>query len=252
MHSKRNTLTCLGSALLTPLMSSRTWGQDYPTRSIRIVVPFAPGGPVDFIARALSTRLTQILGQSVIVDNKPGASTIIGTDNVAKSNADGYSMLLVGAGSRTILPAIAKLPYDPAKDLLPLSKVAAAPQVFVVSNAFAAKGVKTLKDLVAWSKNNPGKLTVGSVGGGTITSLVGDLFKKEAGIQAVDVVYKGGAPAVTAILSGEVDFLSADISAVMPHLLSRKMTALAVTGPQRVKEISEVATVAEQGFPNLP
>jgi tripartite-type tricarboxylate transporter receptor subunit TctC len=247
--ARRQLVTFIGTAFALPALTAQAQG--FPSKPLRIVVPFAAGGPVDTITRALAVRMNALLGQPVIVDNKPGAATIIGTDNVAKSPPDGYSMLVVGAGSRTIMPAIATLPYDPAKDLIPVSRVASAPQIFVASTQFAAKGITSLRELVAWAKVNPGKLNVGSVGAGTITSLAGDLFKREAGIEAVDIPFKGGAPAVTAILAGEVDFLSADVSAVIPHIKAKKMVGLAITGPNRVSDIPDVPTIAEAGYPNV-
>ncbi|MEY2953674.1 MAG: hypothetical protein RLZZ401_1761 [Pseudomonadota bacterium] len=250
MTFNRRHLLALGASAL-PLLHGTVQAQAFPSRSLRIVVPFAAGGPVDTLARTLAGRLGTELGQPVIIDNKGGAATIIGTDNVVKSPPDGYSLLMTGAGGRTILPAVANLPYDPARDLLPVSRVASSPQIFVVSTQLAAKGVTSLKALVAWAKANPGKLNVGSVGAGTITSLVGDLFKREAGIQAVDVPFRGGAPAVMALLAGEIDFLSADVAAVIPNIQAKKLVGLAITGPKRVSDLPDVPTVVESGFPSL-
>lgn len=251
MTLTRRNLLALATTSALPLLNTSAYAQAFPTKPMRIVVPFAPGGPVDTIARSLAVRLSGQLGQPVIVDNKAGAATIIGTDYVVKSPPDGYSMLIVGAGARTILPAVATLPYDPAKDMVALSKVASSPQIFVISNAFAAKGVRSLSDVVAWAKAHPGKLNIGSVGAGTITSLVADLFKREASIQATEIPFRGGAPAVTALLGGEIDFLSADVSAVIPHIQAKKMVGIAVTASQRVGDIADVPTVAEAGFPSL-
>ena len=251
--NRRHILAVSASPLcsLLPFVANPAFAQSYPSKPLRIVVPFAAGGPVDMIARILAKPLGDRLGQAVIIDNKAGAATIIGTDNVVKSPPDGYSMLVVGAGARTILPAVTNLPYDPAKDLMAVAKVASSPQIFVISNKFAAQGIKSMKDLVAWTTANPGKLNIGSVGAGTITSLAAELFKREASIQAVDVPFRGGAPAVTALLGGEIDFLSADVAAVIPHIQAKKMVGIAITGPLRVGDIPDVPTVAQAGFPNL-
>ncbi len=247
----RRTFATLAGGLPLATLSTHLWAQDFPSRSIRIVVPFNAGGPVDIIARSLGARLGPLLGQAVIVDNKGGASTIIGTDNVVKSPADGYSLLLVGSGARSILPAVTKLPYDPASDLMPVSLVVASPQIFVASPQLAAKGVNSLKALTAYANANPGKLNVGSVGAGTITSLVGELYKREQSLKVVDVPFRGGAPAVQALMAGEIDYLSADVAAVIPLIQSKKLVGLAVTASKRVKELADVPSVVEAGYPSL-
>ena len=206
---------------------------------------------MDIIARSLGARLGPLLGQPVVVDNKGGASTIIGTDNVVKSAPDGYSLLLVGSGARSILPAIAKLPYDPEKDLMPVSLAVASPQIFVGSPQLAAKGVTNLKSLTAYARANPGKLNVGSVGSGTITSLVGELYKREQSLQYVNVPFRGGAPAVQALMAGEIDLMMADVAAVIPQIQAKKLVGLAVTAGKRVKELPDVQSVVEAGYPSL-
>jgi tripartite-type tricarboxylate transporter receptor subunit TctC len=232
----------------TPLLAQ---AQEYPAKPIRIVVPFNAGGPVDVIARTVSARLGPLLGQRVLVDNKGGASTIIGTDNVAKSPPDGYSFLMVGSGARSILPAIAKLPYDPERDLMPVSIAVASPQIFVISPQLAAKGVTSLKALTAYARSNPGKLNAGSVGSGTITSLVGELYKRENSLDIVTIPYRGGAPAVQALMAGDIDLMTADVSAVIPQILAKKLIGLAVTSSARVKELPQVPHVVEAGYPSL-
>ncbi|MBI3374870.1 MAG: tripartite tricarboxylate transporter substrate binding protein [Betaproteobacteria bacterium] len=220
--------------------------QGYPTKPVRIVVPFAAGGPVDFIARALGAKLSASFGQPVIVDNRAGASTIVGTENVVKSSPDGYSILIVGAGARTILPFVTRLPYDPAKDLIAVSPVASAPQIFVASTK---AGYSSLGGFIAYAKSHPGKVNFGSVGNTTITYLVGAVLKKEAGIQVQDIPYGGGAPAVQALLGGEIDVLTADVSAVAPQIKAGKLIALAVTSATRSALLPDVPTVAEAGYP---
>ena len=227
------------------------FAQDFPVKPIRIVVPFNAGGPVDIIARAMGARLGPLLGQPIVVDNKGGASTIIGTENVVKSAPDGYSLLLVGSGARAILPAIAKLPYDPENDLTPVSLAVASPQIFVASPQLAAKGVTTLKALTVYAQANPGKLNVGSVGAGTLTSLVGELYKREQSLQFVNVPFRGGAPAVQALMAGEIDLMMADVAAVIPQVQAKKLVGLAVTAGKRVKELPDVQSVVEAGYPSL-
>jgi tripartite-type tricarboxylate transporter receptor subunit TctC len=220
--------------------------QIYPSKPVRIVVPFAAGGPVDFMARALGAKLSTSFGQPVIVDNRAGASTILGTENVVKSPPDGYSILVVGAGGRTILPFVTSLPYDPAKDLIAVSQVASAPQIFVASKK---AGYKSMGEFVTYAKSHPGKVNFGSVGNTTITYLVGAVLKKDAAIQVQDIPYGGGAPAVQALLGGEIDIMTADIAAVAPQIKAGKLVALAVTSAQRSALLPDVPTIAEAGYP---
>lgn len=238
-------------ASLIPSAFAQNSAADYPNKTIRIVVPFNAGGPVDIIARSLGARLAPLIGQAVIVDNKGGASTIIGTDNVVKSAPDGYSLLLVGSGARSILPAITKLPYDPERDLQAVSLVVSSPQIFVASPQLVAKGVTSLKALTAYAQTNAGKLNMGSVGAGTITSLVGELYKREQSLKVVDVPFRGGAPAVQALMAGDVDLLMADVAAVIPQIQGGKIVGLAVTDTKRAKELPHVPSVVEAGYPSL-
>jgi tripartite-type tricarboxylate transporter receptor subunit TctC len=240
-----------GAAMASSLHTTHVLAQAFPSRTIRIVVPFNAGGPVDLLARGLSARLTTSLNQPVIVENKGGAATIIGTDHVVKSAPDGYSLLLVGAGARAILPAVANLPYDPSKDLAAVTRVAASAQIFVVSPRIAAKGVTSMKALTAYARANPGHLTVGSVGAGTITSLVAELYKKEQSLQVVDVPYRGGAPAVQALAGNEIDLLTADVAAVIPLIQSKRLHGIAVTANQRSVDLPDVPTVVEAGYASL-
>jgi tripartite-type tricarboxylate transporter receptor subunit TctC len=238
-------------ASLIPSALAQNPAADYPNKAIRIVVPFNAGGPVDIIARSLGARLAPLIGQAVIVDNKGGASTIIGTDNVVKSAPDGYSLLLVGSGARSILPAITKLPYDPERDLQAVSLAVSSPQIFVASPQLVAKGVTSLKALTAYAQANAGKLNMGSVGAGTITSLVGELYKREHSLKVVDVPFRGGAPAVQALMAGDIDLLMADVAAVIPQIQGGKIVGLAVTDTKRAKELPHVPSVVEAGYPSL-
>lgn len=264
-NSHINRRQCVGLALAG--CGPALWAQQaWPDKPIRIVIPFAAGGPLDTLSRSLAARMGPLLGQAIVIDNRSGAATVIGTESVVKAPADGYTLLLVGAGGRTILPAITTLPYDPAKDLVPVTRVAVAPQIFLVNSKL---GVRSLKELMAYGKAHPGKLNVGSVGAGTITSLVGELFKREAGIKVVDVPYRGGAPALSALIAGSIDVLTVDVAAAIPLIgiaaqprsgdavaitndfAARRIVGLAVTSRQRVPQLPNVRTVVEEGYPNL-
>jgi tripartite-type tricarboxylate transporter receptor subunit TctC len=254
MLTRRIFTSLAGGISLTSLMPyglAQSQTADYPSKAIRIVVPFNAGGPVDIIARSLGARLAPLIKQAVIVDNKGGASTIIGTDNVVKSAPDGYSLLLVGSGARSILPAITKLPYDPERDLQAVSLAVSSPQIFVISPQLASKGVTNLKALTAYAQANPGKLNMGSVGAGTITSLVGELYKREQSLKVVDVPFRGGAPAVQALMAGDIDLLMADVAAVIPQIQGGKIVGLAVTDSKRAKELPNIQSVVEAGYPSL-
>ncbi|MEN9671385.1 MAG: hypothetical protein RL018_1662 [Pseudomonadota bacterium] len=251
----RRTFTAIAAGMplasLLPSSFAQSLSAEYPNKAIRIVVPFNAGGPVDIIARSLGARLTQLVGQAVVVDNKGGASTIIGTDNIVKSAPDGYSLLLVGSGARSILPAITKLPYDPERDLQAVSLAVSSPQIFVASTHLVAKGVTSLKALTAYAQANVGKLNMGSVGAGTITSLVGELYKREQSLKVVDIPFRGGAPAVQALMAGEIDFLMADVAAVIPQIQGGKIVGLAVTDTKRAKELPNIPSVVEAGYASL-
>lgn len=260
--ARRHLLALAFTAIAPALRAQTTW----PDRPIRIVIPFAAGGPLDTLGRVLASKMGALLGQSVVVDNRSGGATIIGTESVVRAASDGYTLLLVGAGGRTILPGITSLSFDPAKDLVPVTRVAIAPQVFLVNTKL---GVKSMKELVAYGRAHPGKLNFGSVGAGTITSLAGELFKRDAGLKVVDVPYRGGAPALSALIAGNIDVLVADVAAAIPLIgadakakpgdavgitydfAARRIAALAVTGHQRVPQLPAVKTVLEEGMPNL-
>jgi tripartite-type tricarboxylate transporter receptor subunit TctC len=215
-------------------------------RPIRIIVPQSAGGSTDQVARPLAKALSDSMGQSVIIENKPGAGSIVGTDAVAKAAPDGYTLLAVAA-SFSISPAIyKKLPYDPVRDFAPVTLLASFPNVLVVS---ANLPVKSVAELIAYAKANPGKLNYGSSGIGTGTHLSMELFKSMAGVEMVHVAYKGGAPAVNALLAGEVQVNLATISTAISHIKSGKLRALAVSGRQRVAAFPGVPTIAESGLP---
>jgi tripartite-type tricarboxylate transporter receptor subunit TctC len=218
--------------------------QTYPVRPIRIVVPQSAGGSTDLVARPLAQRLADGLGHSVVVDNRPGAGSTIGTDLVAKAAPDGYTLLAVAA-SFTMSPSLYKsLPFDPVRDFAPITLLSSLPNIMVVHPSLP---VKSVKELIALAKARPGQLNHGSSGVATGTHMSIELFKYLTGIKMVHVPYKGGAPSVTALISGEVHLTFATISTALPHVKSGKLRALAVSTARRSPAAPEVPTIAESG-----
>lgn len=220
----------------------------YPVKPVRVVVPFAPGGPADMLARTLASKLSASTNQPFIVDNKPGGGTVIAWDYVAKSTADGYTLLVGGAGSRSIVPSVATLPFDPAKDLLAITRLANSPNILVAS---PQSELRTLSDLVTQAKAAPGTINVAIPAPATLNHFASRMLQRDAGIQLTEVPYRGGAPAVIALLGGEVQTMIADLGAVMPQLQGGKFQALAVATRSRVPGLPSVPTMAEAGLPNL-
>lgn len=222
------------------------YAQPYPAKPVRIIVPIAPGGGQDLVARMIGQKLTLALGQPVVIDNRPGAGGIIGTNLAAKSPPDGYTLVLVAA-SFTAQPSLyTKLPYDPLSDLVPITQLGGQPYLLVINRAVPAK---TAKDFIALAKSGKDKVSYGSTGNGEISYLAMELLKTLAGFDALHVPYKGAAPALTALLSGEVDAFFPTITSGLPHVRSGKVRALAVTSLKRAALLPDVPTVAESGFP---
>jgi tripartite-type tricarboxylate transporter receptor subunit TctC len=223
--------------------------QDFPFKPVRLVVPFAAGGSTDAIARLVGQKMAESLGQPVVVENRPGAAGAIASGQVAKAPGDGYTMLMATTSTHAILPvANPKLPYDAIKDFAPVGLVARAPNLLVASPTLKAESVK---DLIALAKSNPDKLTFASSGSGTITHLVGELFKSSAGIQAVHVPYKTGVQALADVVSGQVAFQFDSIVWTLPQVRAGKLKGLAVTGLSRSPLAPELPTVAEAGLPGF-
>ena len=222
--------------------------QNYPSKTVRLIVPFSPGGGTDFFARVVAMKLTQILGQQVIVDNRAGAGGIIGTDLVAKAAPDGYTLLMGHTGTLAINPSLyAKLPYDPVRDFSPVSLVAISPLVLVTNPSLP---VKSVKELVALAKRRPGEIAYASGGSGTGTHLSAELFKTMAQIDLTHVPYKGTGLALTAGISGEVATLFSTLPPAVPHIRSGgRLRALGVTGSERSQAVPEIPTIAESGLP---
>lgn len=219
---------------------------DYPTKPIRMIVPFAPGGGTDIIGRLVAQELGQAWGQTVVVDNRGGGGGTIGTHLAVKSTPDGYTMVLCSLGLSYAPALYSKLPFDPVKDLAPISLVATQPFVYVV---IPALGVKSMKDLIALAKAKPGEIRYGSGGAGGSSHLGTELLRTMTGIEIVHIPYKGTGPALTAMLSGEIQMQLIGISSVVPHMKSGRMRALAVSGAKRSAAAPDVPTVAESGVP---
>jgi tripartite-type tricarboxylate transporter receptor subunit TctC len=223
--------------------------QTYPTKPIRLVVPFGPGGPTDVSARIVAQVVQSALGQSVIIENRPGAGGALGTRSVANAEPDGYTLLIGTSATLGVVPALMKNPgYDPLKSFAPVAKVADSTIVLVAPASFPAS---TVKEFIAYAKANPGKLSYASAGVGNQTHLVAELFKSKAGIDAVHVPYKSGAEMVTAILGEQVQMTFPDVSILIPLIREGKLKALAVTTTQRHPELPDVPTMIESGIPDF-
>ena len=223
--------------------------QNYPSKPVKMVVPFPPGGSLDIAGRLIAQKLTDAWGQSVVVENKPGAGGNIGADFVAKSPPDGYTILLGALSTHAVNPSLyAKMPYDAAKDFAPITLIAVTPNVLVVN---AASPVNNVKEFIAYAKANPGKLAFGSGSNGSAGHLAGELFKVETGTDAVHVPFKGGAPATQALLAGDTQFMFDNLANAMPQVKAGKFKALAVTTAQRSKLAPELPTMAEAGLPGF-
>jgi tripartite-type tricarboxylate transporter receptor subunit TctC len=245
---------------LAGLMAKTTFAQtsapatgaagNYPVRPIKLVVPFPPGGATDILGRALAQKLGASLGQTVIIENKPGAGGTIGADSVAKATADGYTFLVATSSTHSIGPAInAKIPYDAFKDFEPVAHFANAPSVLVVGQAFPAK---TAPELVSLLKSQPGKYNFGSSGIGTYPHLMAELFKWRAGgLFVVHIPYRGTGLVITDLVSGQIGFLMDSIVSAQPHVRDGKVKALAVSGTKRSTSMPTVPTFTEAGIPGL-
>jgi tripartite-type tricarboxylate transporter receptor subunit TctC len=220
--------------------------QAYPSRPVRVVVPFAPGGPNDIIVRLVAQRLAESLGQPFLVENRAGAGGNVGTDHVAKSAPDGYTLLSVGPGSLIINPLIGKVPYDTRRDFAPITIMARAPNALA---AHPSLPVRSVKELIALARVRPGAINYGSGGNGSTPHLSAALFAAMAGIELTHVPYRGTAPATADLIGGQVQIAFLGIPAVLPHLKSGKLRVLAVTGLQRSPELPDVPTVDESGVP---
>jgi len=238
----------LGAALCAVLsLSSGAFAQSYPSKPIRFIAPFPPGGSADTIARLLAQEMTKSFGQQVVVENRPGAGGNIGVELVAKSPPDGYTVGIGAAGALAINQSLmGKLPYDPQKDLAAVAKLADIPIVLAVANATSAASVR---DLIAAAKAKPGTLSFASAGNGTAMHLSGELFKLMAGVDMAHVPYKGSSPAVTDLVSGQVPVAFVDLSSALPQIRAGRIRGLAVASGTRTITAPDLPTIAESGVP---
>lgn len=221
----------------------------YPTHAVRIIVPFPPGGPADALARLAGEKLARALGQPFVVENKPGAGGNIGMEQGAKAAPDGYTLTLAPVGNLTIAPSLySKLPYDPARDYAPITVLAAVPNVLIVHPAVPAK---TLAELIALAKAKPGTLNFASPGNGSGAHLAGELLKSMAGIDMVHVPFNGVAPAMNAVLGGQVQMFFAQSSSALQHVKAGNVVALGVASARRIASAPDLPTIAEQGLPGF-
>ncbi|MGE0098115.1 MAG: Bug family tripartite tricarboxylate transporter substrate binding protein [Hydrogenophaga sp.] len=247
----RRTIVVLGvAAAVLPGLAAAQAG--WPGKPVRIVVPFAPGGTTDILARVLAPELTKVFGQSFVVDNRAGAGGNIGAELVAKSPPDGYTLLMGTVGTHGINKSLyAKLPYDPQKDFAPITLVAGVPNVMVMNTKRAqALGINSVADFVKYAKANPGKLNMASSGNGTSIHLAGELFKSRNGIFMTHIPYRGSGPAMADMLAGSMDVMFDNLPSAMPHIQAGSLKAFAVTSAVRSAALPDVPTVAEAG--NLP
>jgi tripartite-type tricarboxylate transporter receptor subunit TctC len=220
-------------------------GQDYPAKPIKIIVPLAPGGLADTLARIVAQRLGEASGQTVVVENRPGGAGAVGAEAAARAPADGYTLFMGGLSTNAVLAHLTRLAFDPAKDLVPVIHVATFPNMLVVNPGLPAKSVA---ELVAHAKANPGKLSYASQGNAASGHLVGEQFKQLAGIEMVHVPYRGAAPAVQDLIAGHVQVMFDSVMLQRPLVADGKTRALAVLTPKRIDSLPDVATMTEAGF----
>jgi tripartite-type tricarboxylate transporter receptor subunit TctC len=235
--------------LCCAIAASTAMAQQYPARPVRFVVPFAPGGSVDTLARTIGPRLADVMGQQIVVDNRPGGNGDIGMLIVAKAPPDGYTMLLGYIANLAIAPSLyPKMPYDPARDYSPVTQIATSPNVMTAHPSVPARG---LQELIALAKAKPGSVNFASTGVASVGHLTGELLNSLAGMKMTHVPYKGGGQAIIDLVGGHVQVMFSGFSAAMPHIKSGKARALATTGARRSPALPDVATIAEQGFPGV-
>jgi tripartite-type tricarboxylate transporter receptor subunit TctC len=239
---------CLILALIASIAHPQAGAAEYPSKALRMVTGYAAGGPNDIIARALAQKLTERWGQPVVVENRPGADGVIGADFVAKSPADGYTLLLASPSHAIKNPQTVQLPYDPVKSFAPISLVASSPIILVIHPSVPAHSVK---ELIALAKARPGQLTYASSGTGGSLHLAGELFKSVARVDIVHVPYKGAAPATMDVVGGQVHIMFSNTLTALPQVKTGRMRALAVSAEQRLPAASDIPTFGESGLPTF-
>lgn len=247
MKYRRMLMLALASLCAAVPVSAQTQGASYPSKPVKLVVPYAAGGSTDQLARAVADQLGRALGQSVVVENKPGGNTIVAADFVAKSPADGYTLFMGSSASLAVNPLLYnQLPYDPKADFAGISMLAASPLILVVPQELP---VRTVSEFIAYAKAKPGSMNYASVGNGNPLHLAGELFKVSAGVDMVHVPYNGSSPALTALIGNQVQAMFDVVLTSNPHIKSGKLRALGVTGSQRIPLLPDVPTVSEAGLP---
>lgn len=231
--------------LTLALVATGATAQPYPAKPIRIIVPYAPGGGVDIIARATAQELSRRVNQQVIVDNRTGAGGNVGSEMAAKSTPDGYTLLMASPANSINISLYAKMPYDPLRDLAAVALIAQVPAVLIANRSLP---VANVRQLVALAKSRPGALTYGSGGSGTTEHLAAEMFKSAAGIDMLHVPYKGGAQVITDVIGGQIALMFVNMVGALPHVQGGRVKALAVAGPARSPSLPEVPTVVEAGY----
>jgi tripartite-type tricarboxylate transporter receptor subunit TctC len=233
------------SVLLCPALAA---AQDFPTKPIRLIVPFPPGGPTDIIARVIGQHMTELTKQPVVIDNRSGQAGVLGTDAVAKANPDGYTIGIVSASALAISPTMEEVPYDVARDFAPVTLVVTVPEMLVVASNVP---VNNMAELVALAKAQPGKFNFASAGVGGLPHLAGELLKLTTKIDVVHVPYRGAAPAINDLLSQQVQMAFLDLPVLLPHIQTGSLRPIALGAPQRAPTAPDVPTTAEVGMPDL-
>jgi tripartite-type tricarboxylate transporter receptor subunit TctC len=239
---RRQFLHLAAGAAALPAVSRVAWAQTYPTRPVRLVVPFAAGGPSDIAARLIGQSLTERLGQQIIVENRPGAGSNIGTEVVVRAPADGYTLLMVGNSSAVNATLYEKLNFNFIRDLAPVAGVMRIPMVVTVNPSIAAK---TISEFIAFAKANPGSLSMASGGNGSASHITGELFKLMTGVNLQHVPYRGEAPALTDLLGGQVQVMFPTLPTALEHIRSNKLRALAATTAVRLEVLPDIPTVGD-------
>jgi tripartite-type tricarboxylate transporter receptor subunit TctC len=236
------------AGFLLGLIPSLALAQDFPTKPIKLIVPFPAGGPNDIVARIVGQRMSELLKQPIVIDNRGGQGGTLGTDAVAKASPDGYTIGIVNAGALAINQSMEKIPYDALKDFAPVTLVVTVPEMLVVTSNVPAKN---MTELVALAKAQPGKLNFASTGPGSLPHLAGELFKLTAKVDIVHVPYRGAAPAVNDLLGQQIEMTFLDLPAILPHVKSGALRPIALGAPERAATAPDVPTTAELGMPDV-
>src|SRR5947209_2164914 len=248
MLNRRRFLELSAAALAAPSLARRASAGGWPTKPVRVVVPFTPGGSTDITARLVANRLQEVWGQTVVVENKGGAGGNIAADMVAHSDPDGYTIFIVGPGMATNKFLYPSLSYDPIGDFAPVTRLITQPNLMCVPNSSPAKSVQ---QFIAYCNDNRGKVTYASSGNGTTLHLSGELFKRLAKVEMTHIPYRGGAPAINDLIPGRVDVIFDNMPSILQHAKSGSLRALAVTTKERVSVTPEIPTIAESGVPGF-